>query len=117
MPGTWRGGFAEAARGQECRAFAVTGPADPDVPGLAVTMAAAITRTLRCGPMGNLSPPAARSGRCLVLAGCGESARQRPAEKLIQYGYVPGGQPVHPPPGNFSSRDRARVSVRGLAKT
>ena len=97
--------------------FTVTGAADPDAPGLVVTMAAAITRTLRCGRMGNLSPPAARSGRCLVLAGCGESARQRPAEKLIQYGYVPGGQPVHPPPGNFSSRDRARVSVRGLAKT
>ena len=37
--------------------FTVTGAADPDAPGLVVTMAAAITRTLRCGHMGNLSPP------------------------------------------------------------
>jgi len=60
MPGGWRGGVAGAARGQEYLVFTVTGPADPHAPSMAVTMAAAITRTLRCGRIGNLSPGRAK---------------------------------------------------------
>jgi len=55
MPGSGAGGFAEAARGQERLVFTVTGPADPAL-SLAVTSAVTITRTLRYGRMGNLSP-------------------------------------------------------------
>ena len=80
--------------GPRSGAFAIHGDrrAGWDAPGLAVTMAAAITRTLRCGRMGNLSLPAARSGRCLVLAGCGESARRGQRRYSSATEYVAGGR-------------------------
>ena len=69
-------------------------------------------------------PLAARKRRC-VLAGCGESARQRPAEIPIHYGirsgrpdgsavprYVPagpGGQPGHA--GELTGHDRFDFTI------